>query len=155
MVLPDNCPLLKGTLYGRGFLSEVPEHMSYEQLEARAKSLQHELDQLGEEGAAMRGAAQECAFQLAQMNPGLDHEANDKRRQAMDNRLRQLSEEILVRKGALKETLHWLHQTMAGQQPKEAIQQLRQLDHGVEGPRTDIEALQDKDMRLLATVGAD
>lgn len=155
VVLPSNCPLLMGTLYGRGFMSARPEAMSYDQLKTRAENLKHEMEQVQSELMMLQGAEKECAFQNAQMPPGLDHEAMDKRRQQMQQRIQQLQAGIMQRQGAMTETLYWLHQTMEGQQPAEAIEQLKQLDHGPEGPLNELEALTDTNPLVVADAIAD
>lgn len=135
VVLPDNCPLLKGTLYGRGYLSERPQFMSYDQLNVRMKALQKEQDQRQQELAALSGAARELEeFILPQMIPGVDMEAIEKRLTEMKQAIGQLQAKLLGVHGAMKETQYWVHQTEAGQDPREAIAQL-----GAEGPVDTIE----------------
>ena len=155
IVLPSNCPLLHGTLYGRGFMSARPEVMSYDQLKTRAENLKREIEQVEERLYTLIGAERECGFQNAQMQPGLDHEKMDKRRQQMQQQIMQFKAGILERRGALTETLYWLHQTMEGQEPEEAIAQLKALDHGPEGPLDQFEALTDHEPAVVAAAVAD
>ncbi len=144
VVLPDNCPLLKGTLYGRGFMSERPEQMSYVQLEGRLKSLQNEMQACQDELHKAAGAHQERHFLMEQMMPGVDHELADirhKKSAALIQNLQAKSQQI---SGKIEETAYWLHQTMGGQEPTEAMMQLRAVDDkdlAAEGPQTDVEEL--------------
>ena len=140
VVLPDNCPLLKGTLYGRGFMkTEVGPLMSYDQLTARRKSIELELQQMNQELQRVIGARVELEHLMSQMVPGLDHEQCDQRRQKMAAHEGQIGNKLLQVQGAMKETTYWLHQTYAGQEPTDAIAQLTAVD---EGPQTEIEAMQ-------------
>ncbi len=139
VVLPDNCPLLKGTIYGRGFLSPEGEKMSLEQLENRAKALEKERATVTQQMNELVGAKRELEFVQAQMVPGLDHEKLDERRHKMDEAIGQFQQRLMQIMGGMKETAYWIHQTPAGQQPKEAIAQLRQKE---EGPVTDLDLMQ-------------
>ena len=146
VVLPANCPLLRGTLYGRGFMSERPEEMSYEQLSKRMTSLQKEAESVQIQLARVQGALGELVgFTQGQMVPGIDHEKTEARRKAMEQQIQQYSFKIQQLQGALQETAYWVHQTMAGQEPSEAMEQLRRLEKDeliADGPTTDLEALQ-------------
>lgn len=153
VVLPDNCPLLKGTLYGRGFMSERPEQMSYEQLAKRLKSLQKD-HQIGQGDLhRLLGAKESLQFVMDQMTPGIDHEMMDDRMKAIDKNIAQVQGTLLQYEGMIKETAYWLHQTMEGQDPKEAVDQLRAEVEDIleglndkelvaEGPITNLEVLQ-------------
>lgn len=124
VILPDNCPLLDGPIYGRGFMKPEGETMSYPQLEERLQALVDERDRLREKLSKTAGAHQECEFLLGQMVPGLDHEALDQRKQKIAQQVQQLHGALHRIEGQLNETLHWIHITMEGQEPREAIQQL-------------------------------
>jgi hypothetical protein len=124
IVLPDNCPLLAGTIYGRGYLSPQGEQMSYDQLEQRFKSLQKQSTGAQIELARLQGAHAELTQMIEQMVPGLDHELMEQRLKLIDKNVQQIAMQGQNITGALKETLHWMHQTPAGQQPKEAMSQL-------------------------------
>lgn len=147
VVLPDNCPLLKGTLYGRGFMSERGEVMSYDQLAARAKTLQAEGTAIQQEIAKINGAMTELDFLQSQLIPGIDHERLDDRKKQMQQASAQLAGRFQQVSGSLKETAYWLHQTMQGQQPDEAIQQIlaKETAQLTEGPETDLDQLQSVD----------
>lgn len=152
VILPDNCPLAKGTLYGRGFMSERPEHMSYEQLAERMRTLQGEVQAVNAEFTAITGAHRELKYLSDQMIPGLDQEILEERAKQMQARISTLHAKQLQAEGALKETAYWLHQTMAGQEPKEAIDQLNKiLQPGTtEGPLTVHEVLTSVDPAFAA-----
>src|SRR3990167_3275982 len=135
VVLPANCPLLKGKLYGRGYLSERPEHMSYEQLAQRMASLQREAQDIQFKVAQWQGARAELVdFTQAQMLPGINHEKLEDRRKAMEEQISKLTFRANQIQGAVQETAFWIHQTMSGQEPKEAMEQLYKLD------QTDLQA---------------
>ena len=144
VVLPDNCPLLKGTLYGRGFMSERPEQMSYSQLEQRLESLKNELEQVTAERNRALGAHQERAFLIEQMMPGINHEIAEQRHKQSAQIINTLEGKIHQIGGKIEETAYWISQTMEGQQPKEAMDQLRFMgkhELEVEGPQTDYEEI--------------
>ena len=139
VVLPDCCPLLKGRIYGRGFLSPEGERMSLDQLQIRLKSLQKEQQQVSEQINQMLGAKRELEFVQSQMVPGLDHERLDDRRKKMQEGINQLQGRLLQVEGGLKETGYWISQTPAGQEPAEAM---AQLQPDTEGPITELQAMQ-------------
>lgn len=124
--IPEGCPLLKGTLYGRGYLSPQGEQISMEQLQTRMKALQAEQDAIQRELNQVLGAHRELTqYVQAQMVPGIDHEKTDQRRQEMEKVIGNLQTRLAQTLGAIKETAYWIHQTPDGQTPKEAIEQLR------------------------------
>ena len=125
VVIPDGCPLLKGTLYGRGYLSEEPTFMSYETLSLRLKALGKEQEARQQELAALTGAAKELEqFILPQMIPGVDMEAVEKRLAEMRQAIGGMQAKLFSVTGAMKETQQWLHITEHGQEPAEAIAQI-------------------------------
>jgi len=145
VVIPDNCALLKAPLYGRGYLSERGEYMSYEQLERRLQALLRERERRQEELAIAKGARMELSFVHDQMVPGLDHEIMDDRRKRMDQNLVAVRDKVKELSGQIDETAYWLHQTMKGQEPSEAIAQLKRFEdeqRDTEGPLTELQALQ-------------
>lgn len=149
VVLPANCPLLRGTLYGRGFLSERPEEMSYEQLAARQVSLTKQAEKVHIAIAQVQGAHTNLVqFVQAQMLPGIDHEKTEARRKDYENQIQQLTFQLQQLQGGIQETAYWIHQTMQGQSPTEAIEQLRKLKDTelvAEGPTNDLEEMQHAD----------
>ena len=150
VVLPINCPLLKGTLYGRGYLStERPEIMSYEQLSNRMASLNKEAEKIQIAIAQVQGAHTNLVqFVQAQMLPGIDHEKTELRRKDYEQQLQALQFKLQQCQGGIQETAYWIHQTMKGQEPSEAIQQLRKLEQTelvADGPITDLEEMQHSD----------
>lgn len=145
VVLPDNCPLLKGSIYGRGYLSPRGEQMSMEQLEARSKALGKERAEVSRQLAELTGAKRELGFIQEQMVPGLDHERLDERRRKMQEALAQMQQRLLQIEGGVKELAYWIHQTPQGQDPAEAVEQLQKRNgngHKVGGPVTELECLQ-------------
>ena len=143
VVLPDNCPLIKGKLYGRGFMSKEPEQMSYEQLDVRMKSLKSEQEQVAQEATMLSGALRELTYISDQMIPGLDQEILEDRKKQMSARLSQLQARDLEVRGHIKESAYWIHQTMSGQEPKEAIDQVRAIlaQGEAEGPIETLDVL--------------
>lgn len=147
VVLPDNCPLLKGNLYGRGYLSPKGEQMSYEQLESRMKAIQKQMKQLERQLDQHIGAQSELEFAMQQMIPGLDHEIMDDRHKKIEKNIAVLKQQLSQCVGGIKELQFWIHQTPDGQSPSEAMEQidasLQSSSNGFadEGPRDDLEAL--------------
>ena len=83
--------------------------------------------------------------------PGLDHERLDERRKKMDAAILEFGQRLVQTKGGIKETQYWLHQTPAGQDPREAIAQIRSNGHIssgniAEGPVTELELMQFQDV---------
>jgi hypothetical protein len=142
VVLPDNCPLLTGTLYGRGYMAEEGEHMSAAQLDARLMALEQERMAALKDVYQLQGAAKEDKLIAEQMVPGVDHEKLDQRRQKIDALLAENNARVMRAEGAIKETLHWVGTTPDGQDPRSAIEQLdarkraERLDLEVNGYRT-------------------
>ncbi len=126
VVLPDNCPLLQGKLYGRAFMAETGEHMSAEQIESRLQAIQQEQTRIAQKFHEMMGARRELEFLQSEMVPGVDHEKLEERRKKMDQAVSELQGKLYQVQGAIAETLYWAHQTPDGQDPSEAIQQLQE-----------------------------
>ena len=141
VVLPDNCPLLTGGIYGRGYLAPEGERMSLEQLDARMKALNKERAEVARQYNELTGAKREVEFVQAQMVPGIDHEQLDQRRQKMEHHSATLQGRLLQIEGSIKETAYWIHQTPNGQAPRQAVEQYRNL-HDSDGPVTELDALQ-------------
>lgn len=152
VLLPEPCPLLRGPLYGRGYLSAEGEHMSKEQLESRLEALRLELENARRELWTLEGAKQELEqFTLAQMVPGIDHEVADRRRRQMDAAIAEHQARLIRAEGALKETLYWIHQTPGGQDPKELARQ--GLEQDLHGYRPSLgEQLSEGDLTAYAMV---
>lgn len=151
IIVPDNCALLAGNIYGRGYLSPEGERMSYEQLESRVKGLQQQEKEVALELAQTMGALKELDFMQSQMVPGIDHERVEERKKRFAERIGALRGKQQQLVGAIKETAYWIHITPDGQKPAEAIAQLtdglRQsgihlLDgHESEGPVSELGAM--------------
>jgi hypothetical protein len=153
VVLPDNCPILTGPLYGRGYLSSEGEHMSLAQLETRVKALNDERNHELKELSQLTGALRELQFVIDQMVPGLDHERMERRRHEMERAIAEASAKVERVTGAIKETLYWIHQTPGGQSPEEFAR--AQLDAGVHGyHRNGGEDLSEGDCSALAMLDA-
>ena len=118
VVIPDNCPLLTGPLYGRAYLNPGGEHMSIVQLETRLQALNDEYRARTEEYAQWRGSVREAKHLAEQMLPGLDHEALSTRIKQLDGAVQQSAMQLKNIEGGIKETLYWIHQTPDGDTPK-------------------------------------
>jgi hypothetical protein len=126
VVLPDNCPLLTGPLYGRGFLAEGGEHLSPQQLETRLEALNAEREHLTAELNQLRGAHGELVkYTIAQMIPGPDHEQSERRRVQMEAMIGQYEQKLGQVQGALKEVVNLIHQTPDGMTQEEAERQIK------------------------------
>jgi chaperonin cofactor prefoldin len=124
VVLPDNCPLLRGNLYGRGYLNPEGEQISMDQLRSRFKAIREQRDQLVGHLNQIEGAHKELAgFVIPQMPPGVDRELVEKRVHKMQQQISTLTQQVMTLDGQLKETMYWIHITPEGQDPTDAIAQ--------------------------------
>ena len=121
--VPDMCPLLKGPIYGRGYLSPRGEQLSPEQWMERIHSLEQQKRGIEAQVNQILGAKREVEYLLSQMVPGMDHEMMDQRRASQERTLGNLNAQLLQCVGALQETLYWAHQTPNGQDASEALAQ--------------------------------
>lgn len=151
VVLPDNCPLYKGTIYGRGFMSDKGEVMSYEQLETRQKALRSEQELTGQNLMRCHGAIDAMKEVIREMPPGLDAEKVEQRMRFLQQQVAELNARLERISGSIKETAYWMSMTMKGQDPAEAVAQL--VDG--EGPLTDLESLQSPDTMFSAFIEAE
>lgn len=158
VVLPDNCPLLTGQLYGRGYLADGGEHMSAAQLETRFKALKEELDAFVGELHRLQGQHQAMQFVLDQMVPGLDHEKMDQRRVKIERAIAEMTAKVQSTQGQVQELLHWIHQTPDGMSQDEAQRQmeareLRETDIQLNGyHRNGGEELSEGDLSAFAAL---
>lgn len=126
VVLPDNCPLLTGPLYGRAYLNPGGEHMSIAQLETRLQALEDEYRHKTDEYSMLRGSAREAKWLSDQMLPGLDHEALSTRIKHIEGTVQQSAMQLKNIEGGIKETLYWIHQTPNGDdEPSDRAQGLQ------------------------------
>lgn len=126
VVVPDACALLKGKIYGRGFMKPEGEAHSVSQFEVRLKSIRERREKLTVQVNQQIGARNECGYILNQMPPGLDHEKlSDRQRQlsqAVDQSIGELNQLV----GQEREVLYWISMTPEGQDPQQAIQQVNE-----------------------------
>ena len=142
--LPAKCPLLQGEIYGRGYLSPKGEMLSAQQWMERIAALQHQKEGIERQIQEAAGGKKELEWIMAEMVPGIDHEILDQRRQAFERAIMKLQAQGHQCVGALQETLHWAHQTPAGQDPQEALgQMLARIEDpdGKENPEAVIAAM--------------
>ncbi len=111
--LPDNCPLLTGTIYGRGFLSPTPEHFSYEQLDHRLKALQGDRQKTQAALSEAAGVHQELTYLLAQAIPGADLAAVAADLESVDPQIKTLAAQNSQLAGQIKETAEWFARRLA------------------------------------------
>jgi len=124
--LPDMCPLLRGGIYGRGYMRPEGETMTLAQVSERLDALQAEHEAFVREFNLMQGAKREIEdFVKAQMLPGIDHELVERRLKNINQAINQWQIKVIQVEGALNETLYWAHITPDGQDPAEAMRELR------------------------------
>lgn len=124
VVLPENCPLLRGNLYGRGFKKPEGEKVSKSQYEVRLKELQERLAKVTAKYHQVSGAKAESDWIIAQMPPGINAEHLAKRNKELVAGMLQLEAEARQLEGMIKEISYWISMTPDGQPGKQAIEQL-------------------------------
>jgi hypothetical protein len=124
VVLPSNCPLLQGKLYGRGFMKPEGEAMSRSQYEVRLEELKQRHQQLSIQAAQLEGAEAVAKQVTTEMFPGIDMEIADQRHRQYQGQLAQVRAELKKTEGAINETAYWISFTPDGQEPRQAIEQL-------------------------------
>lgn len=122
IVIPDNCALLKGNLYGRGYLAPEGERMSKEQLEARVDALQQQRQAASERLYHLVGAKKEAAYIIQNaMAPGVQRKEWEKRLGEFDRLIAEAQSALHRAEGAIQETLFWIQQTPDGMDPAKAL----------------------------------
>lgn len=102
VVIPTNCPLLNGTLYGRGHKSTKAQAHSYGQFEQRMTQLQNEQTQMGRQVNELRGALTEATYLRDQLIPGADHLAQDKRSRLLDKAMSEAEDRLTEHEGRMR-----------------------------------------------------
>lgn len=124
VILPGNCPLLHGDLYGRGFLKPEGESITVTQLEVRMKELQQKLEKMSAEWQRCSGCLMEARYTMSQMPPGIDAETQDKRVKELAQMESQLKAQCLQIQGSLQEVMYMISTTPQGQPGDQAIAQI-------------------------------
>ena len=124
VILPGNCPLLHGEIYGRGFLKPEGESITVPQLETRLKELQKKIEKVGQQFHQGSGALMEAKFTMDQMPPGIDAEKQDQRVKALGQQKAQLEASALQTQGMINEVMYMISTTPQGQPGDQAIAQL-------------------------------
>ena len=124
VVLPENCPLLRGKLYGRGFMSSSGEAVSASQYEVRLKHIREQAGQAAAQANQLQGAERELRWILEQMPPGLDHEKLMDRLKSMEAMVQQQIGVCNQLAGSEREIAYWISMTPEGQDGREAMAQL-------------------------------
>ena len=124
VVVPDNCALLKGKLYGRGFLTKKGDKVTKSQYEIRLAEVQQRQQQTAIEFHQLTGQKSECEFIINQMPPGIDAEKLTDRFKQIAQAVDQKGAELHQLAGCQKEIMYWISTTPEGQDGKEALQQL-------------------------------
>lgn len=124
VVVPDNCALLKGPLYGRGFLTKRGDVVTQHQYEVRLAEIREKTQKTFVNYQQALGARAMCQEFLAEMRPGLDHEKSSRRLVELNQAVAQLEGQIQQLQGAERETLYWVSFTPEGQAGDEALKQL-------------------------------
>ncbi len=124
VVIPDDCALLKGKLYGRGFLKPEGEAITKSQYEVRLASVRKQREQNAIQANQLIGARNELNFCVQQMPPGLDAEKLSERMRTMNQQLEQALADANRLAGSEREILYWVSMTAEGQPGDQAIAQL-------------------------------
>ncbi len=124
IILPGNCPLLHGEIYGRGFLKPEGESITVPQLETRMAELQKKMAKVTEQYHQCTGALMEAKFTMEQMPPGIDAEKQDHRIKALSQQQKQLEASALQTQGAIQEVGYAISTTPQGQPGDQAIAQI-------------------------------
>ena len=122
--LPEKCPLLAGKIYGRGYKKPEGEQVSPEQWAERINALKAEFEETSTALHQTVGMKKELEWVMAQMVPGIDHEAMDQRRHQFERAIAQVGAKLHQINGSINETLYWAHQTPAGQDASQMIAEL-------------------------------
>lgn len=124
VIVPENCALLKGKLYGRGFKQPGGEAITKTQYEVRLEEVKKQREQLTAQFHQLVGQFNECKVIMELMPPGIDHEKlSDRSKQlyaAMEDS-RGKANQLL---GSEKEIQYWISFTPEGQDGREALDQL-------------------------------
>ena len=124
VVLPGNCPLLHGEIYGRGFLKPEGESITIPQLEIRKTELEKKMSKVTEQYWQVAGALAEAKHTMAQMPPGIDAEKQDQRVKELAQGEGQLKAQVLTTQGMLQEVMYMISTTPQGQPGDQAIAQI-------------------------------
>lgn len=149
VVVPDDCALLKGKLYGRGFKKQEGEAVSVSQYEIRLKAVRKEREDLVPKIQKMQGAMEALNWVMENMPPGIDSEKMSERVREMAQQVDQGASRLNQLVGSEKEILYWISMTPEGQSGREAITQLETA----RAQRSDGLDLDEKGNDVLALAG--
>ena len=158
VVLPTNCPLLNGELYGRGHLSDQPEGHSYAQYQQRLNQLQREQNALAQQLNELRGALEEASYLRDQLVPGANHKLQGMRVNNLGGAAKEIETRATEQEGRIREVKRSIQELRGA--VGEAVTLRDSLVPGVNHEKMDHrvneinEALQDASQRLLVCQGA-
>ena len=134
MVIPDNCQIMKGPMYGRGWMNPGGERITQNQLANRLKEAaereqwyERQCDEWSRKLAHIEGQYQECRRALGEFAGQNPEKINAMRQRADDlqnarekagTRFEQYREALWVARGAKEETARWISATPEGADPR-------------------------------------
>ena len=138
VVIPDDAALLKGKLYGRGFLKPEGEHLTMAQFEVRKKTLEKEIQQAVLTWQQAIGRRAEMEVICEEMPPGLSAEKLNERLKALKIGEQQAEAQVRQLEGRMFELAYWISTTPEGQDPRQAIKQIEAAEAVAEAPAEDL-----------------
>jgi len=125
VVIPDDCALLKGKLYGRGFKQPEGEAVTLTQYETKLQQVRQERGQTEVAYHQLQGRKAAVEDILKEMVPGIDHEKLSGQLGQIGQAVAQHEARVHQLVGQEKMLLEAISWTPEGQPGLEAIQQLR------------------------------
>lgn len=130
VVVPEECALLKGKLYGRGFMKPEGEKLTKSQFEIRLDEIRQRRQAVFAEYYQLAGAKVELENIINQMPPGIDAEKMTDRYKQVSAGLDQKQAELHQLNGMEKETMYWISTTPDGQDGQQAMEQIAARENG-------------------------
>jgi len=124
VVIPDDAALLKGKIYGRGFMKPEGEAITKTQYETRLAEVRQKREAVAQRFHQLHGAKTELQYVMDQMPPGLNHEHLADRSKQLQAALDQCQSEANQLVGSEKEIMYWVAMTPEGQPGDQALKQL-------------------------------
>lgn len=124
VILPAVCPLLRGPLYGRGYLKPEGESITVSQYETRLDAVRKEKAQAHQELLKLSGAATELKYMIDQCPSGVLAEKLSDRLKQVSGAAGQFEAKLHQLDGQEREIVYWISTTPEGQPGDQAIAQL-------------------------------
>ena len=158
IIVPTNCPLLNGTLYGRGHKADGGEQgHSYAQYQQRMNQLQREQSEIGRHVNELRGALTEADYLREQYIPGANHVKQAQRVARLNQAILEAEDRLTEQQGRLGELKRNMDQQRAAAGEAVAVREEltpganhESMDHRVNEINA---ALQDSAHRLMQVQG--